>query len=100
MFITLDVQVYKGELNLEEGDNFHDRPPLELVKRKFRAAKITSYVAAVVFTLLFVVIWPGSMLRSADNVTVCLRYMYCRSRICNVGSFQPFTGSNTLNYRF
>merc|ERR1712121_257114 len=30
--------------------------------RKFRAAKITSYIAAVCFTILFVVIWPGSML--------------------------------------
>ena len=31
--------------------------------RKFRAAKITSLVAAVAFTLLFVLIWPGTMLR-------------------------------------
>merc|ERR1719322_2087938 len=56
------VQVYKGELNLEDCENFHDRPPLEIVIRKFRAAKITSYIAAVCFTILFVVIWPGSML--------------------------------------
>jgi len=56
------VQVYKGELNLDDGENFHDRPPLEIVIRKFRAAKITAYVAAVCFTLLFVCIWPGSML--------------------------------------
>jgi len=56
------VAKYKGELNLEDGENFHDRPPLEIVIRKFRAAKITAYVAAVAFTLLFVCIWPGSML--------------------------------------
>merc|ERR1712142_1175913 len=56
------VQVYKGELNLEDGENFHDRPPLEIVIRKFRAAKLTAYAAAVAFTLLFVCIWPGSML--------------------------------------
>jgi len=56
------VQVYKGELNLEEGDKFHDRPPLELVIKKFRAAKITAYIAGLFFTLLFVGIWPGSML--------------------------------------
>jgi len=56
------VTKYKGELNLEDGENFHDRPPLEIVIRKFRAAKITAYAAAVAFTLLFVCIWPGSML--------------------------------------
>merc|ERR1711892_377692 len=56
------VAKYKGELNLDDGENFHDRPPLEIVIRKFRAAKITAYIAAVLFTLLFVCIWPGSML--------------------------------------
>merc|ERR1719436_2076202 len=56
------VNKYKGELNLEDGENFHDRPPLEIVIRKFRAAKITAYCAAVLFTLLFICIWPGSML--------------------------------------
>merc|ERR1712183_284233 len=56
------VAKYKGELNLEDGENFHDRPPMEIVIRKFRPAKITAYVAAVLFTLLFVCIWPGSML--------------------------------------
>merc|ERR1719245_2419123 len=56
------VAKYKGELNLDDGENFHDRPPLEIVIRKFRAAKITAYIAAVAFTLLFVCIWPGSML--------------------------------------
>ena len=39
-----------------------DRPPLDIVIRKFCAAKITSYIAAVCLTILFVVIWPGSML--------------------------------------
>ncbi len=29
----------------EEGDRFHDRPPLEIVIRKFRSAKITAYIA-------------------------------------------------------
>jgi len=56
------VQVYKGELNLDDGENFHDRPPLDIVIRKFRTAKITAYTAAVLFTLFFVCIWPGSML--------------------------------------
>jgi len=56
------VAKYKGELNLEDGENFHDRPPMEIVIRKFRPAKITAYVAAVLFTLLFVCIWPASML--------------------------------------
>jgi len=56
------VQVYKGELNLEEGDKFHDRPPLDIVIKKFRAAKYTAYVAGLFFTILFVGIWPGSML--------------------------------------
>ena len=52
----------QGELNLEEGDCFHDRPPLDIVIKKFRAAKITSYIAGIAFTILFVGIWPGSML--------------------------------------
>ncbi|XP_059096801.1 uncharacterized protein LOC131891278 isoform X2 [Tigriopus californicus] len=56
------VQVYKGELQLEEGDRFHDRPPLDIVIRKFRAAKITAYIAGLFFTALFICIWPGSML--------------------------------------
>jgi hypothetical protein len=56
------VQKYKGELNLEEGDTFHDRPPLDLVIKKFRAAKLTSCIAGIAFTVLFVGIWPGSML--------------------------------------
>merc|ERR1711936_967161 len=47
------VGKYQGELNLAEVENFHDRPPLEIVIRKFRAAKITSYIAAVCFTVLF-----------------------------------------------
>jgi len=56
------VHVYKGELKLEEGANFADRPPLDIVIRKFRAAKLTAYVAGLLFTILFVCIWPGSML--------------------------------------
>jgi hypothetical protein len=56
------VTKYKGELNLDDGENFHDRPPLEIVIRKFRAAKITAYAAAVLFTLFFICLWPGSML--------------------------------------
>lgn len=56
------VQVYKGELKLEEGAHFHDRPALDIVIRKFRAAKLTAYVAGLFFTVLFVCVWPGSML--------------------------------------
>merc|ERR1711963_616268 len=56
------VEVYKGELKLEEGNNYCDRPPLDIVIRKFRAAKLTAYVAGLLFTILFVCIWPGSML--------------------------------------
>ena len=29
------VQVYKGELKLEEGAHFHDRPPLDIVIGEF-----------------------------------------------------------------
>jgi len=56
------IQVYKGELKLEEGANYCDRPPLDIVIKKFRAAKLTAYVAGLLFTILFVCIWPGSML--------------------------------------
>merc|ERR1712223_1352608 len=56
------VTKYKGELNLDDGENFHDRPPLEIVIRKFRTAKVTAYTAAVLFTVFFMGLWPGSML--------------------------------------
>ena len=56
------IYIIQGELNLEEGDTFHDRPPLDIVIKKFRTAKITAYIAGVAFTILFVGIWPGSML--------------------------------------
>ena len=62
------VQVYQGELKLEEGASFHDRPALDLVIKKFRAAKLTAYIAGLLFTVLFVCIWPGSML-SIDVMT-------------------------------
>merc|ERR1711963_1345390 len=56
------VTKYKGELNLDDGEHFHDRPPLEIVIRKFRTAKYTAYTAAVLFTVFFMGLWPGSML--------------------------------------
>merc|ERR1719468_685039 len=56
------VQVYKGELQLEEGGLFHDRPPLDIVIRKFRTAILSAYIAGLLFTILFVCVWPGSML--------------------------------------
>merc|ERR1711874_855222 len=48
--------------NLDDGENFHDRPPLEIAIRKFRTAKVTAYTAAVLFTVFFMGLWPGSML--------------------------------------
>ena len=45
------VQVYKGELKLEEGAHFHDRPALDIVIRKFRTAKLTAYAAGLFFTV-------------------------------------------------
>ena len=59
------VLVYKDDLNFEaqgQGARFHDRPALEIVVAKFRPAKITAYVAGLFFTILFVFIWPSSML--------------------------------------
>merc|ERR1711951_127165 len=35
---------------------------LEIVIRKFRTAKFTAYTAAVLFTVFFMGLWPGSML--------------------------------------
>merc|ERR1712107_569666 len=35
---------------------------LEIVIRKFRTAKATAYTAAVLFTVFFMGLWPGSML--------------------------------------
>ena len=58
------VSKYQGELDLEVSDmrEFHEKPPMDLVVSKFRAAKITAWSAAVCFTVVFVGVWPGSML--------------------------------------
>ena len=58
------VAKYQGELDLEVSDlqEFHVKPPLDLVITKFRAARLTAWTAAVAFTVVFVGIWPGSML--------------------------------------
>ena len=58
------VTKYQGELDLEMSDmtEFHSKPPLDLVISKFRAAKLTAWAAAVAFTVVFVGVWPGSML--------------------------------------
>ena len=55
------VSKYQGELDLEVSDmkEFHEKPPMDLVVRKFMAAKITAWVAAVCFTVVFVGVWPG-----------------------------------------
>ena len=49
---------------MNEGEFFHDRPALELMISKFRPAKLTAFIAGGFFTLLFVIIWPASMLSS------------------------------------
>jgi hypothetical protein len=46
------------------------------VIRKFRAAKITSLIAAAAFTLLFVVLWPGTMLRSEMVIRFYFRFLH------------------------
>ena len=58
------VSKYQGELDLEMSDmrEFHEKPPLELVIKKFRTARITAWSAAVCFTVVLVGVWPGSML--------------------------------------
>ena len=58
------VAKYQGELDLEMSDmtEFHEKPPMDLVVSKFRTAKLTAWSAAVAFTVVFVGIWPGSML--------------------------------------
>ena len=58
------VAKYQGELDLEMSDmtEFHEKPPMELVVSKFRAAKLTAWSAALAFTVVFVGVWPGSML--------------------------------------
>ena len=55
---------YQGELDLEMSDvkEFHCKPPLDLVVSKFRTAKLTAWTATVAFTVVFVGVWPGSML--------------------------------------
>ena len=64
VYNNIYFQVYKGDLQLEQGGiNVHVRPSLEVVIKTFRPAKLTAIVAAIAFSILFVVIWPGSMLR-------------------------------------
>ena len=61
------VQVYKNDLDFAEGETFHDRPPLDLVIKKYRPAKITAFAASAFFTAFFIGVLPGSML-SVDMV--------------------------------
>ena len=56
------VQIYKGELDLKEGDCFYEKPPLDIVIQKFKSAKYTAYAATAVFVILFLGVIPGSML--------------------------------------
>ena len=44
------------------GDSYHDRPSMSDMMDKFRVAKLTAYIAAGVVALLFIIIWPASML--------------------------------------
>jgi hypothetical protein len=46
------------------------------VIRKFRAAKMTSLIAAAAFTLLFVFLWPGTMLRSERVIRYYFRFIH------------------------
>ena len=90
------VLVPKGELKLEEGANFHDRPPLDIVIRKFRAAKLTAYVAGLLFTILFVCIWPGSMLRYLFVLfflrkNACLKELFMKKAFCSQHAIQYST---------
>ena len=63
------VSKYQGELDLEVSDmkEFHEKPPMDLVVSKFRAAKITAWSAAMCFTVVFVGVWPGSMLSGKSS---------------------------------
>jgi len=57
--------VYRNCLNLPEDSaarSYHERPALDGIVRRFRLAKHTAYVAGALFTLLFIVIWPASMI--------------------------------------
>ena len=56
------IDNYKNELNLDEDDCINQRPPLDIVVQKFKAAKYTAYAATIVFVILFLGIIPGSML--------------------------------------
>jgi len=56
------VAKYRGELDLDTLGELRERPPLDLVIKKFRSAKLTAFGAAVAFTIVFVIVWPCSML--------------------------------------
>jgi Na+/proline symporter len=56
------VEVYKEDLDLSVGDSYHDRPSMSVMMEKFRPAKLTAYIAAGLVALLFIIIWPASML--------------------------------------
>ena len=63
------IQVYKNDLDFDEGATFHDRPPLDLVIKKYRPAKMTAFAASAFFTAFFIGVLPGSML-SVDVVGI------------------------------
>ncbi|XP_037079202.1 urea-proton symporter DUR3-like [Pollicipes pollicipes] len=63
--LTPWVYTYRHCLQLSdasEAASYHERPPLSGIVHRFRLAKRTALVASAGFTLLFVVIWPGSMI--------------------------------------
>ena len=62
------VQVYKSDLRLDDAFFFSQKPSLQLISDRFKRAKVTALVAGASFAIIFLFIWPGSML-SQDVIT-------------------------------
>lgn len=63
--LTPWVFVYRNCLDLREiapDASYHQRPPIDGIVKRFQMAKRTAFVAGACFTMLFIVIWPGSMI--------------------------------------
>lgn len=54
--------VHFRELNLTSITQLDNRPPLEEVSRVFKDAKYLANVAALVMTVVLVLIWPAGMI--------------------------------------
>ncbi|CAD5123308.1 DgyrCDS11664 [Dimorphilus gyrociliatus] len=55
------VELYARELDIRGVHELDKRPSLQVVTSTFKQAKIIAMIGAICLTLIFIIIWPGSM---------------------------------------